>query len=170
MAGRSEISQRLATRFHNINFTFPDDNQIRSIFVSLLSPRLSEFEDEVKGLAGPVVAATGTVFSACSASMGACSAVAFHVTDVSGTHLISYSEWYHSIWMVGVLTIAVRICVWMFACAVAVYTSVVDCFLPTPRNCHYLFNMRDIAKVVQGVMQSDKKVSGLFSSGCCLSV
>ena len=57
--GRSEISQRLATRFHNINFTFPDDNQIRSIFVSLLSPKLSEFEDEVKALAGPLVAATG---------------------------------------------------------------------------------------------------------------
>jgi hypothetical protein len=46
--GRSEISQRLATRFHNINFTFPDDNQIRSIFVSLLSPKLAEFEDEVR--------------------------------------------------------------------------------------------------------------------------
>ncbi len=46
--GRSEISQRLATRFHTVNFTFPDDNQVRSIFVSLLSPKLAEFDDEVR--------------------------------------------------------------------------------------------------------------------------
>ncbi len=49
--------------------------------------------------------------------------------------------------------------------AVALYSSVVEVFLPTPRNCHYLFNMRDIAKVVQGIMQSDKKVRVL---ACCL--
>jgi hypothetical protein len=58
--------------------------------------------------------------------------------------------------------------------AVALYSSVIEVFLPTPRNCHYLFNMRDIAKVVQGIMQSDKKVcvrgstSPLQGSGCGL--
>ena len=96
--GRSEISQRLATRFHTVNFTFPDDNQVRSIFVSLLSPKLIEFDDEVKPLAAPLVAAT-----------------------------------------------------------VALYQSTIDIFLPTPRNSHYLFNMRDIAKVIQGLMQADRK-------------
>jgi hypothetical protein len=55
------------------------------------------------------------------------------------------------------------------AATVALYTTVVDVFLPTPRNCHYLFNMRDIAKVIQGVMQSDKKARApLVLWWCCL--
>ncbi len=37
----------------------------------------------------------------------------------------------------------------LVAATVALYASAVEIFLPTPRNCHYLFNMRDIAKVCQ---------------------
>ena len=36
------------------------------------------------------------------------------------------------------------------------YKKVVKKFLPTPKKCHYLFNMRDIAKVVQGIRMSDR--------------
>eukprot|EP00750_Incisomonas_marina_P005719 INCI14099.2.p1 GENE.INCI14099.2~~INCI14099.2.p1 ORF type:complete len:3630 (-),score=727.81 INCI14099.2:1911-12800(-) len=36
------------------------------------------------------------------------------------------------------------------------YKAVVKKFLPTPKKCHYLFNMRDIAKVVQGIRMSDR--------------
>lgn len=31
-------------------------------------------------------------------------------------------------------------------------------FLPTPEKCHYLFNLRDIAKIFQGIYLADPKV------------
>jgi len=39
---------------------------------------------------------------------------------------------------------------------VQLYTAVTKNFLPTPAKCHYLFNMRDIAKVTQGLLLADK--------------
>lgn len=34
-----------------------------------------------------------------------------------------------------------------------VYQASTETFLPTPVKSHYLFNMRDVAKVIEGVMQ-----------------
>ncbi|OQR83321.1 dynein heavy chain [Achlya hypogyna] len=39
---------------------------------------------------------------------------------------------------------------------IALYQTVEATFLPTPANCHYLFNLRDMAKVVQGILTADK--------------
>lgn len=33
----------------------------------------------------------------------------------------------------------------------AIYQAICDSFLPTPEKCHYLFNLRDISKVFQGL-------------------
>ena len=33
----------------------------------------------------------------------------------------------------------------------ALYKSVLSSFLPTPTKCHYMFNLRDFAKVIQGI-------------------
>ena len=43
----------------------------------------------------------------------------------------------------------------LVAATVAVYHSVLGAFLPTPTKAHYLFNMRDVSKVVQGVIRAD---------------
>ena len=41
--------------------------------------------------------------------------------------------------------------------SIQIYSSICSELLPTPSKCHYLFNTRDLAKVVQGVMQATKQ-------------
>jgi dynein heavy chain len=94
--GRNVISERLQSRFNMINFTFPAEKQIKTIYESILTPKLWDFNEDVKRLAPGIVSAT-----------------------------------------------------------VQVYEKVVELFLPTPQNSHYLFNLRDIGKVIQGVLQAN---------------
>lgn len=42
--------------------------------------------------------------------------------------------------------------------AVEIYQKVIAEFLPTPAKCHYTFNLRDLSKVVQGMLMCDTKV------------
>ena len=39
--------------------------------------------------------------------------------------------------------------------AVEIYQKVIDDFLPTPTKCHYTFNLRDLSKVVQGMLMCE---------------
>ncbi|CAK0888334.1 unnamed protein product [Prorocentrum cordatum] len=41
---------------------------------------------------------------------------------------------------------------------IALYGAVMEGFLPTPEKCHYLFNLRDISKVFQGLYLADPKL------------
>ncbi len=45
----------------------------------------------------------------------------------------------------------------MTKATVQVYEAVIAKFLPTPTKIHYLFNLRDISKVFQGLLKCDKK-------------
>ncbi|CEG44893.1 flagellar inner arm dynein 1 heavy chain beta [Plasmopara halstedii] len=95
--GRSVICSRFQSRFNLINVTIPEQAQLKRIFETMLVPKLAEFDNEIKLLGGPLVAAT-----------------------------------------------------------IQLYQNVVEAFLPTPANCHYLFNLRDIARVIQGLLLSEK--------------
>ncbi|RHY32696.1 hypothetical protein DYB32_002341, partial [Aphanomyces invadans] len=105
--GRSVISSRFQSRFNLINMTFPEGTQLRRIFETMLVPKLSEFDDEIKPLGVPLVSAT-----------------------------------------------------------IQIYQAVETNFLPTPQNCHYLFNLRDMAKVVAGLLVADKHI--ITSRDCML--
>jgi dynein heavy chain len=80
-----------------LNFTFPNDTQVRRIYQSILTFKFQEFDEEIKPLAESITWATYTLFK-----------------------------------------------------------NVQDNFLPTPAKSHYVFNMRDISKVIQGVYQLDR--------------
>lgn len=41
---------------------------------------------------------------------------------------------------------------------IEMYESIVQKFLPTPTKIYYLFNLRDISKVFQGLLRAEKKM------------
>jgi dynein heavy chain len=92
--GRNQFSQRINACFSTINMTQPNDAQLRRIFSTLLNMKLAEFDDDVRPLVEPIVAASVEIYRAVSREL-----------------------------------------------------------LPTPSKSHYLFNTRDLAKIVLGVMQ-----------------
>ena len=96
--GREIISNRTQSRFSLLYTAEPADAQVIRIFESILNPKLSEFDNEIKPLGAVIAKAT-----------------------------------------------------------LAVYKDVALDFLPSPTKSHYLFNLRDVAKVVQGVMQAQQQ-------------
>uniref|UniRef100_A0A4W2H6H3 Dynein axonemal heavy chain 14 n=1 Tax=Bos indicus x Bos taurus TaxID=30522 RepID=A0A4W2H6H3_BOBOX len=46
----------------------------------------------------------------------------------------------------------------IISCCLAVYHQVCQTMLPTPTKCHYMFNLRDIFKLLLGLLQADKFV------------
>ncbi|XP_077934784.1 dynein axonemal heavy chain 14 [Halichoerus grypus] len=46
----------------------------------------------------------------------------------------------------------------IISCSLAVYYQVCQNMLPTPVKCHYLFNLRDIFKLLLGLLQAEKVV------------
>uniref|UniRef100_A0A287B324 Dynein axonemal heavy chain 14 n=1 Tax=Sus scrofa TaxID=9823 RepID=A0A287B324_PIG len=46
----------------------------------------------------------------------------------------------------------------IISCSLAVYYQVCQSMLPTPMKCHYMFNLRDIFKLLLGLLQADRSV------------
>jgi len=56
--GRAVICNRTQARFHLVNATAPDDAQLTRIFESILTPKLQEFDNEIKPMGRPLALAT----------------------------------------------------------------------------------------------------------------
>uniref|UniRef100_A0A8D3EFW0 AAA+ ATPase domain-containing protein n=1 Tax=Scophthalmus maximus TaxID=52904 RepID=A0A8D3EFW0_SCOMX len=50
----------------------------------------------------------------------------------------------------------------MVQATMAVYKDAIDCFLPTPSKSHYIFNLRDFARVIRGVLLEGDKLIRLW--------
>ncbi|XP_048968435.1 dynein axonemal heavy chain 14 isoform X2 [Canis lupus dingo] len=46
----------------------------------------------------------------------------------------------------------------IISCSLAVYYQICQNMLPTPAKCHYMFNLRDMFKLLLGLLQADKTV------------
>jgi dynein heavy chain, axonemal len=60
--GRTNISRRLQSRFNLINMTFPQENEIHTIFGSMINQKLQEFDDEFRPLGDLMTKATLQIY------------------------------------------------------------------------------------------------------------
>ena len=95
--GRAHISERMLSKFHLINYTMPNEANLKRIFENLAIFKFHNFPEEIKALCEPL--AVGSI---------------------------------------------------------QLFNSISEQFLPTPAKSHYVFNMRDISKVFQGLYMSQK--------------
>nr|XP_051677372.1 dynein axonemal heavy chain 14 isoform X4 [Oryctolagus cuniculus] len=54
------------------------------------------------------------------------------------------------------------------SCSIEMYQQVAKIMLPTPAKCHYLFNLRDLFKLLRGLLQADKTVISSKESAALL--
>jgi len=95
--GRAHISERMLSKFHLINYTMPNEANLKRIFENLDIFKFHNFPEEIKALCEPL--AVGSI---------------------------------------------------------QLFNNISEQFLPTPAKSHYVFNMRDISKVFQGLYMAQK--------------
>jgi dynein heavy chain len=61
--GRSEISKRLQSKFHIINYTIPTEAQMKKIFETIAAFKFQIFDEEIKVLSEPMAMATINLFN-----------------------------------------------------------------------------------------------------------
>lgn len=96
--GRAEISNRILSKFHLINFTVPSEVNMKRIYETIASNKFSSFDEEIRNQSEALAVATISLF------------------------FLVQKE-----------------------------------FLPTPAKSHYVFNMRDVSKVFQGIYLADPR-------------
>ena len=61
--GRAEISNRILSKFHLINYTIPSETNMKRIFETIASFKFYIFYEEIKNMAEPLAIATINVFN-----------------------------------------------------------------------------------------------------------
>ncbi len=136
--GRNAFSQRILACFATVNVTPPNDAQLRRIFGTILHAKLADFDDEVRfgvldnqPASSSLSAPTPDCVQPCQNGMwlAECGSASNARTQVKP--------------LGDLITTA----------TIAIYRAVSRELLPTPSKSHYLFNTRDLAKIIQGMMQ-----------------
>jgi hypothetical protein len=147
-----------------VNVTAPNDQQLRRIFGTILNAKLSDFDDEV----GRAVDGQALMPVAVSKSLGHCNLTSNSAACAIRSAIICYVR-------LNVLYIIRILACWtdqvatyapcllcsqvkpladpITSATIAIYRAVSRELLPTPSKSHYLFNTRDLAKIIQGMMQ-----------------
>lgn len=61
--GRAEISNRILSKFHVINFTVPNELNMKMIFQTIAAHKFSTFDEEIRNQAEPLALATIILFN-----------------------------------------------------------------------------------------------------------
>jgi dynein heavy chain len=61
--GKAEISNRILSKFHVINYTIPSEANMKRIFETIGAFKFQVFDEEVKNLAEPLAIATINLFN-----------------------------------------------------------------------------------------------------------
>jgi dynein heavy chain len=61
--GRAEISTRILSKFHVINYTIPSESNMKRIFETIGSLKFQTFDEEIKNMAEPLAIATINLFN-----------------------------------------------------------------------------------------------------------
>lgn len=61
--GRAEISPRMLSRFHVINYTVPTESNLKKIFETLAITKFQSFPEEIKALCEPLAVASIHLFN-----------------------------------------------------------------------------------------------------------
>jgi hypothetical protein len=123
--GRNPLSARVQACFSTLNFASPSDAQLRRIFSTLLNAKLADFDEEV----------------------GGCKLVSCWLYQSAATCLWAAADEPPCTLQVKPLGDSI------VAATVNIYRALSEQLLPTPSKSHYLFNTRDLAKIVQGLSQ-----------------
>jgi len=94
--GRAQISNRILSQFHVINYTVPDEKSMNHIYKTIADVKFTNFSEEIKSLTDQVA-----------------------------------------------------------QCTINLFNTLTENLLPTPSKSHYIFNMRDISKVFEGLYEAD---------------
>lgn len=157
--GRNPFSQRILSCFNMVCVSSPSDAQLRRIYSALLSAHLADFDDQIKPLGDSITQAS--LPPGCERDASSFHTIFVHCTvcfssNLHGKHVhisgFEISKMTSCGLVISVLTVS-PCCV---QATVELYRNVVRELLPTPTKSHYLFNTRDLARVIQGTMRASK--------------
>jgi dynein heavy chain len=60
--GRAEISNRILSKFHVINFTVPSERNMKRIYETIASHKFSQFDEDIKNTSEALAMATISLF------------------------------------------------------------------------------------------------------------
>lgn len=124
--GRNEIDPRFASLFAVFNIAFPKDTSLKRIYSSIIQGYTAQFSDDIKGIGMTIMNMTLQVRRS-----------RFLIISFSLIHLLPPSSFCYT-----------------HLAPLKLYSEICKNLLPTPSKFHYIFNLRDISRIYEGLLQA----------------